>query len=175
MAEIIKIDELRKKKEKANKQGAKSPYPINSFGIMKVTLSDWLAGNLKEKPHRVLSIPMKQTLSMFAKEILDSFDFELDHQYGYFDNIDNWVKSTEIYIMEEDPSFPAAGFVTQVRVGEVFTTPNKKMMFLFDYGDEWRFIIELIRIENPSGKVKLAAKVLEKEGDPPPQYPDIEA
>ncbi|HMV41827.1 MAG TPA: hypothetical protein PK079_09415 [Leptospiraceae bacterium] len=174
MAEIINLDEFKKNKKKKNPLEQEKQSKI-SFSILKVTLSDKLGGGIREKSYRVLSIPNKQTLSMLAQFILTSFDFELDHEYGYFDNIENWIQSQEIYLMDGDASFRSTGYVTKVTVGEVFNVPDKKMLFLFDYGDEWSFIIELIRTEVPAGNVKFTPKVIEKKGNPPPQYPDFEA
>jgi hypothetical protein len=47
------------------------------------------------------------------------------------------------------------------------------MLFLFDYGDEWRFKVELIGL----GRKELNAvypRVLKRVGEAPPQYPGLE-
>jgi hypothetical protein len=47
------------------------------------------------------------------------------------------------------------------------------MLFLFDYGDEWQFIVELKKITEPEPNKKSPA-ILEIFGKPPKQYPDYE-
>jgi hypothetical protein len=49
------------------------------------------------------------------------------------------------------------------------------MLFLFDYGDEWHFIVELKGIKSQSENTKYPF-VVESVGDAPPQYgePDEE-
>jgi len=47
------------------------------------------------------------------------------------------------------------------------------MLFLFDYGDEWRFVVELKEI-NQAEKCDLKPKILESIGKAPEQYPPCE-
>jgi len=47
------------------------------------------------------------------------------------------------------------------------------MLFLFDYGDGWRFIIEREKIEE-SSKDKKYPFVVDKKGTAPLQYPPLE-
>jgi hypothetical protein len=45
------------------------------------------------------------------------------------------------------------------------------MLFLFDYGDEWRFKVELLRLGEKVPKARYP-KVLASVGQAPPQYPE---
>ena len=47
------------------------------------------------------------------------------------------------------------------------------MTFLFDYGDEWRFKVEVIGIGEPEPKARYP-KVIKTVGDAPPQYGEPE-
>ncbi|MBP6739152.1 MAG: hypothetical protein KA146_04140 [Leptospiraceae bacterium] len=178
MGELIDFNEILAQKQGASKKKTtpKKKSKSNSLFIFKVILSEGLMAKYEEETYRILSIPNSYTLSKFAEAILDSFDFELDHMYGFYDNLKNWARSNESYIMEEDEdSMNSTGFVTQVTVEEAFDVLEKKLLFVFDFGDEWKFIVELIKQETPSGKVKLSATVIETVGEAPPQYPDFEA
>lgn len=64
---------------------------------------------------------------------------------------------------------PARG-VKATEVGEVFA-PKKKMLYLFDYGDEWHFRVECLRGEPAEAKARYP-KLLESVGEAPPQYGD---
>jgi hypothetical protein len=63
--------------------------------------------------------------------------------------------------------------VERTKVGKVFHEMNKKMLFLFDYGDEWHFIVELKGIESQRENSKYPF-VVESVGDAPPQYGEPE-
>ena len=41
---------------------------------------------------------------------------------------------------------PKAMGVKKAKIAEAFTEPGQKMQFLFDYGDEWRFLVEFVRV-----------------------------
>ena len=47
------------------------------------------------------------------------------------------------------------------------------MLFLFDYGDDWMFLVECKDLLDPTIKVKYP-KVIEMVGKAPEQYPECE-
>ena len=47
------------------------------------------------------------------------------------------------------------------------------MLFLFDYGDEWHFIVELKGIKPPEENVEYPL-VVKSVGEAPPQYEEME-
>jgi len=55
-------------------------YPI------KATLSDW-QGKVEGKPFRVLATPKNFTLYKLPETIVDSFNFDFDHPFGFYDSI----------------------------------------------------------------------------------------
>jgi hypothetical protein len=61
--------------------------------------------------------------------------------------------------------------VKGVPITEAFPKLGKKMLFLFDYGDEWRFIIELKAIQPAEPRARYP-KVVESVGEAPEQYPE---
>ena len=61
--------------------------------------------------------------------------------------------------------------VKRTRVAEAFPDVGQKMLFLFDYGDDWRFVIEVIQIRNKEPGVRYP-RVLKKQGASPEQYPE---
>ncbi len=146
--------------------------------ILKVTLSDVFERG-RGTPHRTLAIPERFTLYRLAKEITNAFDFYFDHCFGFFDNLKTWAKSNECYelfkdIEKEQGLEPTnCKSVKKTRVNRVFNEIGKKMLFLFDYGDEWRFIVELKGIEPFDQKTKYPL-ILESVGNAPLQYGEVE-
>ena len=129
-------------------------------------------GNVRGRPYRVLAIPEKFTLYQFADAILASFEFDMDHAFGFYDNLTRWSQSTEGYeLFSDDDRDPLSEFpgVKMTPVSTVFTGIGKKMLFLFDYGDEWHFRVELVGIE-PAGTPKSCAVCVKSVGKARPQY-----
>jgi len=143
--------------------------------LVKATLSDW-DGNVRGHPHRVIAMPESSTLYRLAEAIVDGFGFDFDHAFGFYSNIRQWTKSAEGYELfadiGEESKFDG---VERTKIGKVFHETKKKILFLFDYGDEWHFIVELKGIEPRSENAKYPF-VVESVGNAPPQYgePDEE-
>ncbi len=68
---------------------------------------------------------------------------------------------------------PKAKGVKRTRLAEVFTEPKQKMQFLFDYGDDWRFEIE-VRGFGERAKGAAYPRILAAKEPSPEQYPDWE-
>jgi hypothetical protein len=103
---------------------------------------------------------------------LESFNFDFDHAFGFFNNLKNIYDSNEGYELfkdiGEDTEF---GSVKKTKVGKAFNFPGKKMCFMFDYGDDWRFIVEYKNDENATN-IKSFPKLIESKGKAPEQYPE---
>ena len=63
--------------------------------------------------------------------------------------------------------------VRRTKLGAAFPEVGKKMLFLFDYGDEWRFKVELIGLGRKEPNAAYP-RVLKRVGEAPPQYPGLE-
>ena len=61
----------------------------------------------------------------------------------------------------------------RTKVAQAFPKIGSKMLFLFDYGDEWKFPVEVIGFGEKMPKTRYP-KVLAVVGEAPPQYPDID-
>jgi hypothetical protein len=146
---------------------------LKQIYLIKATLSDW-QGKVEGKPFRVLAIPENFTLYKLAETIVDSFNFYFDHPFGFYDNIKKWNQSDEGYElfadMGEESEFKG---VKKTKVNSVFNQIGKKMLFLFDYGDQWHFIIELKGIELAREEVRYPF-ILESVGEAPSQYGEEE-
>jgi hypothetical protein len=135
----------------------------------KVIWSDW-NGAVRNRPSRNIAIRTEATLYDLAAATLDSFDFDMDHAFGFYDNLKNWTRSQTGYELFADLGEKGrfAG-VKRVRVSNVFQTPNQKMLLLFDYGDEWRFVVQYIKEVDVPAEGKLPM-VLSSKGASPSQY-----
>ncbi len=141
--------------------------------LIKAILSDW-HGHVRGMPYRTLTIPEGSTLYSLAEAIVDSFDFDFDHAFGFYDNIKRWTESREGYELftdiGEDSEFKS---VKRTKINKVFDKIKKKMLFLFDYGDEWHFIVEFKGVESPKEDAKYPL-IVKSVGEAPPQYGEMD-
>jgi len=121
------------------------------------------------------------SLYNLAETITKTVGFDFDHAFEFCDNIKSPYKSKERYTlffdqeMEDDCDDDDGKTVAGVRdtlVSDVFRA-KRKMVFHFDFGDDWFFLITCTAIKESEVK-KRFKKVLSTQGTPPEQYPNEE-
>lgn len=128
----------------------------------------------KARVYRDIEIEGTKSLSDLAEAIVGAFDFSFDHAYGFYSNLKNpYERSGERYELFADmeDTDSDAGSVEKTKVQQVFTAVGKKMLFLFDYGDEWHFQVEVAAVGEKAPKMRYPRLVATK-GEAPSQYPD---
>lgn len=141
----------------------------------------WLYGDEDctedKKIIRRIQIPGSKSLYNFAKVITQAFGFLFDHCFGFYDDlkdIRNCKKAFELFVDTGDalPGGLIQG-VKKTKISQAFMNAGETMLFLFDYGDEWRFKVELKEIRK-ADKTNLKQVILESIGKAPVQYPPCE-
>lgn len=125
---------------------------------------------------RTIAISGNKSLYHLAETIVDSFSFMFDHCFAFYGDVNGKPNRTQKEIYElfvdigEEPTAPHAQGVKKVKIASAFSETGKIMLFRFDYGDDWRFGVELkeIRPMMPGAKFPM---VLKKTGKAPSQYP----
>jgi len=81
--------------------------------------------------------------------------------FGFYSNLKKPYQSAEGYELfvdnpetADDRSRQEFEGVVTTPVNQAFRTPGKKMLFLFDYGDEWYFRVELKEIRNAERTIR---------------------
>jgi hypothetical protein len=98
--------------------------------------------------------------------IQKAYGFDDDHLYSFFMDGEAW--SDEKFTSPHDEEGP---HVDEVRVGEIGLFVGKRILYLFDYGDCWRFRVEVEEIRTEGSKPR-RPRIVEKKGKAPEQYPD---
>src|SRR3954468_23536098 len=123
---------------------------------------------------REIEIGSDTKLVDLAKAIVRAFDFQFDHAFGFYSAL------TGREVMRAQPKYEVfadmgertdSGSVKRPRVAEAFPAVGHTMLFLFDYGDDWRFVVEVIGLGEKEPQVRYP-RVLKKVGASPVQYPD---
>ena len=128
----------------------------------------------KPRVYRDIEIEGAKSLSALAEAIVGAYDFSFDHAFGFYSNLKNpYDRSGERYELFADmeDTDSDAGSVERTRVAQVFNAAGKKMLFLFDYGDDWRFQVELTRLGEKKPKARYP-RLVATTGEAPSQYPD---
>ncbi|MDD1703795.1 MAG: plasmid pRiA4b ORF-3 family protein [Methanoregula sp.] len=147
--------------------------PDEVLALLKVTQTDWY-GHVRGFPYRVIAIPENASLYDLGHAILSAFRFDRDHLFGFYENLHRYYHSQEGYVLTSGVGignrFPG---VKRAKIATVFPEPKKKMLFVYDFGDEWRFIVQAKGRALPVDGVKYPV-VIESCGDNPDQYPEDE-
>ena len=132
--------------------------------------------SLTSKIYRDIEIAGTGSLYALAQAIVRSFDFDFDHAFGFYSklkgNIYDSAVRYELFVDIGEGEADARS-VKRTRVIKAFPSVGTKMRFLFDYGDEWEFLVELVKRKPNEPKAKLP-RLLISAGKAPAQYPDPE-
>ena len=133
---------------------------------------------LQDEPSivREIELPSDRKLVNLAQGIVRAFDFDFDHAFGFYSALKGNVMRSqpkyELFADMDDTDLVMrtdAKSVKRTAIAEAFPVVGHKMLFLFDYGDEWRFVVEFIEGGQKDPKARYP-KVLKKVGEAPPQY-----
>ncbi len=129
---------------------------------------------LRPRVYRDIEIPSEDSLYELAAAIVQAFDFDfdLDHAFGFFSKLGHHVFDSPVrYELFADLEGGAeSGSVKRTKVAQAFPAVGAKMQFLFDYGDDWRFRVEVIELGEKASQTRYP-KLLKIVGKAPPQYP----
>ena len=137
---------------------------------------------LRSGLYRDIEIASNKSLYDLAAAIVRAFGFDFDHAFGFFSRLTGNIYHSpvryELFADLNDDPFSRgddreSGSVKRTKLAEAFPKVSRKMLFLFDYGDEWRFRVELVGFGEKTPKTRYP-RVLAAVGEAPPQYPDVE-
>ena len=132
--------------------------------------------SLTPKVYRAFEIADTSSLYELAQAIVRSFDFDFDHAFGFYSRLKGNIYESPVryeLFVDMGESEGEARSVKRTRVVEAFPSVGTKMRFLFDYGDDWEFLVELVKQKPKEPKVGLP-RLLMSAGKAPAQYPDAE-
>ena len=122
-----------------------------------------------------VALPENWTLYEFANFITDTVGFYFDHPFEFCNNLKKPYRSTERYSLFADMDGPSNEGVADTGVKNTLVSTafqqGKSMLFHFDYGDDWYFLVKCTAIAEMDKQSRFN-KVLSTKGTPPVQYPD---
>lgn len=121
--------------------------------------------SLNGRTWRKIKIASAHTLHHLHLAIQDAFAFADDHLYAFFMDGKPW--SQNAYWDKEDDKQPSAD---KAVLKKLELEQGTRFLYLFDFGDEWKFTVQLEEILDAPAPLK--PMVIEKKGKDPEQYPD---
>lgn len=131
-----------------------------------------LRASLKPHVYRDIEIDSDRSLFELAHVITKAFGFDFEHAFGFFNRLTGRVFSSPVRyeLFADEETGGEARSVHQATIAQAFPRANSKMLFVYDYGDEWCFRVEVREISNlpPESTVP---RVTAEVGKAPEQYP----
>ncbi len=118
---------------------------------------------------RRISIPAKARLNTLANAILEAFRFSDTSHLYLFSYQDRTGRTVEAF---HDEMESVDLWASDVAIGDLPLNIGQEMLFVFDFGDNWRFSVTLEGIAPQSSPPVKDAVVVEKHGEAPDQYRD---
>ncbi|MBK1839317.1 hypothetical protein JHL17_18055 [Azospirillum sp. YIM B02556] len=124
--------------------------------------------------YRDIEIPSDRSLYDLAAAIVRAYAFDLDHAFGFFPKLAGHIYDAEprYELFADMGEGDGSLSVRNTTVAQAFPRVRKAMTFLFDYGDEWRFRVEVLAMGKREPR-KRYPRVVASVGKAPPQYPDF--
>ena len=108
--------------------------------------------------YRHIQISESATLYSLSSAILDAFDFYDDHLHSFFMNNRAWDSDFEYASSRGGELDGSRGFSDNARLSRFHLSKGDKFLYIFDYGDDWRFRIKVLRVIGGSTKRPLVLK-----------------
>jgi hypothetical protein len=107
--------------------------------------------------YRHIKISENATLLKLSSDILDAFDFCDDHLHSFFMNNRAWDWDYE-YTCPTDEAHGQSRLTSKHKLSEFSLEAGDKFLYIFDYGDEWRFQIKVLKILDEETKTAVVIK-----------------
>lgn len=117
---------------------------------------------------RRIEFSSDHTLHDLHRSIQSAFDFDSDHLYSFFMDNKAWSKDCFVSPFEREGD-EVGPFADEAYIGKLGLNEGQSILYLFDYGDEWRFRVKVEQIQKEKYKPK-NPHILESKGESPNQY-----
>lgn len=131
----------------------------------------------EEVKHITENAEEQEQLFKIVKALLNVDEKELPamiHQFAEASGQPEPIVQMQIQMMRsmfEDVMIETHRDVRKVTLDELELRARKKFLYLFDYGDEWRFSVQVSKINKDAPEDVRYPRIVETAGKPPRQYP----
>ena len=133
---------------------------------------------------RRIAVVPTQTLDDLHEAIYAAFDRDDEHLYSFYFPERPTASLRKIYdspqfthpVAAADPGFLGDDKIpnaAKTKLKSLGLVPKRRFYYLFDFGDDWWHEITVETTDAPR-EAGVYPRVIERQGDSPPQYPDME-
>jgi hypothetical protein len=126
--------------------------------------------------YRDIEIDPSKSLYRLAEATISAFGFDFDHAFGFYHGEPFASRRKHpFYELFADMGEADGGAlsVKKTKIGDAFPAVGHAMLFLFDYGDEWRFKVKMKATGTKLPKTRYP-RVVASHGEAPEQYPALD-
>ncbi|MEX0407269.1 hypothetical protein ABGN05_16510 [Aquibium sp. LZ166] len=99
------------------------------------------------RDYRDIEVSSSSRLADLAEAMVAAFGFDMDHVYGFYSKLAGKLfDSPRRFELFADMEGGGSSSVKRTRVSTAFQGVGSAMTFLYDYGDEWRFRVEVVEM-----------------------------
>lgn len=106
--------------------------------------------------YRHIQISESATLQKLSSAILNSVGFFDEHLHSFFMSNRPWDDDSEYACPGGDAG--ARGYTDKVKLSRFHLVKGDKFLYIYDYGDDWRFYIKVLRVIDESTKTPCVLK-----------------
>lgn len=130
-----------------------------------------------EDIYREIEIKSTQTFEDFHNVIVQSINFDNQHNSSFFISDDYWRKGEEIILRhsendaprkKQEPESPKK-LMNKCKMASLIDDPHQKFVFVYDPKTGWTFLVELLKIVPDDAKATYP-RVAKSAGEAPKQY-----
>ena len=118
---------------------------------------------------RDLVIEDSDTFLEMHRILQDNLGYDPSQLASFFITSENWEKEQEITLIDmlQDPG-STSPTMSEATLGEYFTRPDQRMIYVFDFFSERAFFMKLIQSSEQTSP-RETPFIADAQGDPPPQ------
>lgn len=125
-----------------------------------------------EGVRRTITVRDDMTLVDLHYALQSAFGWDDDHLYSFWLDGSFWASEDARYMHPSDAdSVDPPGKSACARLDELALEQGRQIAYEFDFERAWRVLLKLREVRAEAGRA--VARCIEREGTPPPQYPDV--
>jgi len=125
-------------------------------------------GETSDQVVREIELAANQPFAALGHAIPAAFDFDEDHLWAFFLSGKAWDSKTE-WGLDADYAGRADGVMVR-DVPFPGAAGKKEFLYIFDFGDDWRFRVKLLRMQPAVEAGVVYPQLVSSVGVAPPQY-----
>jgi len=116
-----------------------------------------------------LALAPNDTLDSLHGLLREAFGWDDPHLYSFFLDGEFWADPASEYTSPDEIEEGQRSAV--VALEELGLEPGQEIAYVFDFGDQWRVLLTVADLASVDEALPC---IVERRGDPPPQYPDYD-